>query len=209
MRRCLPCFASAAVMLVLAGCLLRSVHPLVPDQEGIVDPALFGTWAEQESEDTWTFEPLGDRSYRLLYFQHSVQRVVQGNVTHTVEERGDTAIFHVHLGQIGTHRFLDLFPVEATSGFRAIKNEFYNLHLLPTHTFLRIRMERDKAYLASFSPERLQELIAAGQVSLKHEAIGDDILLTAGTDDLKAFFVSHSTDPKGFGKETELRRITK
>jgi len=188
------------VPVCMAGCLLRSVHPLVTEQTATFAPELLGTWTDSKTLDSWSFQRWGEKSYRLCFYQRVSKR---GTPT---EAPGDTAVFHVHLGSVGGGQFLDLQPVEGPNGYTALKNEFYNLHLFPTHSFLRVRFEGEFLRLAQVDPEWLQAQIDSGVVSLKHERTGDALLLTASTEDLQLVFARLATQSEAYSEEAVLQR---
>lgn len=193
-------------VMFLAGCLLRSVHPLILDQHASVKADLAGTWVDRESKDSWTFEQVGEKSYRLLYHQQVVKRLTSGETVETIEERGDTAIFQAHIGILGTTYFMDIFPQEAVGGYTALKNEFYNLHLLPTHSFLRTRFGNGTLGLAQLDPDWLKQQLEEGTISVKHEKTGNDVLLTASTDELRALYARLADNDEAFPKGITLHR---
>src|SRR6187401_3334085 len=90
---CLALFAFAAV---LAGCI-PTLHPLYTDDDVIFDPALVGLWAEENSKDTWLYEKVDDKSYRLTY----------------TDGEGKKGEFQARLLKLGGFRFLDLYPEDA------------------------------------------------------------------------------------------------
>jgi len=188
------------VPVCMSGCLLRSVHPLVTEQSATFAPELLGSWTDMKTLDSWTFRRSGDRSYRLLYYQRVSKR---GTPT---ESPGDTAVFHAHLGLVGGGQFLDLQPVEGPNGYTSLKNEFYNLHLFPTHSFLRVRIDSGLLHLAQVDPDWLQTQIDSGAVSIKHERTGDALLLTASTEELQALFARLATTSEAYSVEAVLQR---
>lgn len=188
------------VPVCMAGCLLRSVHPLVTEQSAMFAPELLGTWIDTKTLDSWSFHRWGETSYRLHFYQRVSKR---GTPT---ESPGDTAVFHVHLGMVGGGQFLDLQPVEGPEGYTALRNEFYNLHLFPTHSFLRLRFDSGLLRLAQVDPEWLQAQIDSGAVSVKHERTGDALLLTASTQDLQLLFARLATQSEAYPVEAVLQR---
>ena len=53
------------LLLTLAGCVF-SLHPLYTDEDLVFDPALVGTWAQDNSGNTWEFGKGNRNNYELV-----------------------------------------------------------------------------------------------------------------------------------------------
>lgn len=163
-----------SIMLTIAvfasGCVL-SVHPLYEDRDMVLQPALEGTWID-EDKDTWTFRKADESGYELI---------------HTAD--GESARFTAHLFRIGDLLFCDLFPEESDIE----KNEFYRDHLLPLHSFGRIEINGDTLQAAALSKAWLDRMIERNDFSIPHFTLGKEAtVLTGSTADLQRL-VRHST----------------
>ena len=49
------------ILLLLSGCIVRSLHPLYTDENVIFDTRLIGQWAEEGSKEIWEFSQQGAR----------------------------------------------------------------------------------------------------------------------------------------------------
>jgi hypothetical protein len=181
--RAVKLMAALGLVVLVAGCV-PSLHPLFTEDNLVYDPALVGTWADQEGENTWTFQKFGDNVYNLIY-----------------TEEGVPARFDAHLVQLGEFLFLDTYPGEPD-----IKNDFYLIHLIPAHIFSRIEMEGDTLRYAMLDLDWLRDMISEEKVSIGHEKVDGGILLTATTAELQEFFIKYADDDKAFSDPTELRR---
>lgn len=168
---------------VMAGCV-PSLHPLFTEEDLVYDPALVGTWAEKEGEDICTFRKSGENAYDLIY-----------------TEEGVPARFDAHLVRIGEFLFLDTYP-----GDPDIKNDFYLIHLIPAHTFLRIWIEGDVLRYAMLDLDWLKRMISEKKVEIGHEQVDGGIVLTASTKELQEFFLKYADDDKAFPDLKELHR---
>ena len=168
---------------LMAGCV-PSLHPLFTEEDLVYDPALVGTWAEEEGEDIWTFRKSGENAYDLIY-----------------TEEGVPARFDAHLVRIGEFLFLDTYPGEPD-----IKNGFYLVHLVPAHTFLRIWIEGDVLRYAMLNLDWLKKMIAEKKVEIGHEQVDGDVVLTASTKELQEFFLKYADDDKAFPDLKDLHR---
>jgi hypothetical protein len=175
-----------ALTVLLSGCV-PSLHPLYTESDLLFDPALIGSWAERGDEDTWRFQKAekGDKTYKLI-----------------CTEKGVPAEFSVHLVLAGKLRFLDIYPEEPQ-----IKNDYYKVHLIPAHTFLRIRIVGDALHIAMMDGDRIKKGLNTGKLKLAHTRVDDWLVLTASTKELRQFAQKHGDDPAVFANESELHRL--
>ena len=161
-------------VLGMMGCFVLSVHPLYFEKDLVFEPALVGTWGPKEHEkdlsELWIFKKSGDRSYRLII---------------RVKDEGE-GIFEAHLLKIDKHLFLDLYPEEPETG-----SEFYNMHVIPAHSFILVSLEGHVLRLGFFDLDWLKKNIEENKVSIKHERRDDMIVLTASTKELQEFVLKH------------------
>lgn len=173
------------LVLGMTGCFVLSVHPLYFDNDLVFESGLVGTWGEKEHEkdlsELWIFKKSGDKSYRLIIRD---------------EEEGE-GMFEAHLLKLGDHMFLDLYPEEPETG-----SEFYNMHVIPAHSFIRVSLEGHVLRLGFFDLDWLKKNIEEGKVSIKHERRDDTIVLTASTKELQEFVLKHIEEAFVFGEES-------
>lgn len=176
------------LLLSMSGCLVLSVHPLYFDKDLIFETDLVGTWGEKQHEkdlsELWIFKSSGENSYRLIIKE---------------EEEGEGA-FETHLLKLGKHLFLDLYPEEPEAGV-----EFYNMHLIPTHSFIRVSLEGHVMRLGFFDLEWLKNNIEQKKIKIKHERRDDVVVLTASTAELQKFVLEHVEEAFPLEKEPLYR----
>lgn len=165
------CLAIAA-----SGCV-QSLHPLYTDKELVFEPGLVGTWAS-EGGNLWIFLQSGKKAYELVY-----------------TEKGTPAKFSAHLVRLGKFLFLDLSPKSPD-----LKNDLQQAHLLNTHTFSRIWLDRDTLRMTMLEHDWLKKMIDQKKMKIKHERLSDRIVLTASTKDLQRFALRHADDNGAFPK---------
>jgi hypothetical protein len=162
------------ILLSLIGCFVLSVHPLYFEENLIFEPDLIGTWGEDEDtkdlSELWIFKKSGDRSYRLIMRE---------------EENGE-GVFEARLLKLGKHMFLDLFPEEPETG-----HEFYNMHIIPAHSFIRVSLEGHVLRLGFFDHDWLKKNLEQNKIKIKHERRDDSIVVTASTKELQNFVLEH------------------
>jgi hypothetical protein len=178
---------SAIALVLLAGCV-PSLHPLYSEDIIVFDERLLGSWGEVDDE-IWEFALRGTNAYQLT--------VNKG--------QEDESVFQVTMLELNDRRYLDLYPAGSLP-----QADFYELHLFPTHTFMRVDELGDSLKLAFFSPEWIGELIEANTNAVRHEMAGDRILLTASTEALQKLVREHTDDEDMFEKaEDALPRLTR
>lgn len=167
------------IAFLLASCV-QSLHPLFTEKDRIFDQALVGTWVEPDSKDMWIFMRSGDRSYELIYL-----------------EKGNPAKFEAHLGKLGDATFLDLYPhMPETS------NDLQKGHLLAVHTISRVWIGSDTLQIVMLDHAWLKKILERDSEKVKHERVGDQIVLTASTEELQKFVKRYADDPEAFPQRT-------
>lgn len=171
------------VAFLLTGCIIRSLDPFYTDKDLVYDPALAGTWqGEKEEGDTWEFtgNP-AEKSYALVH----------------TDKKGNQAEFSVRLFQLGKTRFLDCVLTELTDSDENL-NEISSLHLVPTHSILKVEAIGKELRLSWGSEEKLRNLLKQNPKAIAHHRFGekDDfgVLLTAPTAELQEFLKKHLDD---------------
>ncbi len=176
------------------GCIPTSINPLYTGQDLVFDPALLGVWrSEGDSKDTWAFEKAGDSEYKFVY----------------TDDEGKTGQFEAHLLKLGHTRFLDLFPDE--SGIEGMdRSGYYKIHLLRTHSFLKVTRIEPALQMESLDLKWLREFLEKHPNAIRHHKIGEgdeaQIVLTASTPDLRKFVEKHLKTEGAFGEPINLKR---
>jgi hypothetical protein len=178
--------ACLGLLLGLAGCV-PSLHPLYTEEDLIFDPALLGSWAGRDGKGSWEFSKAGEKEYKLV----------------DLDEQGKKGEFSVHLLKVGDQRFLDLFPLDP----ELKQNDFYRIHLMPVHTFLRVRQERDSLRVSILNYDWLQKLLKENPGAIKHEVVDDSVLLTAKPKELQAFLLKHEKTAEAWDEGAPMPRV--
>jgi hypothetical protein len=174
---------------VAAGCTsVVSLQPPFTQADLAPDPALVGTWVlyplADEKEGTaavWTVRAAGG-AYDL-----------------TIPDENGELFFKAYLVRLDQYLFLDIVPNDAT-----VKR--YRPQLVPVHMVFRMWMDRDALLLAAISEGWLSKRIARGEVNLAHIRVGDDLLLTGSTKELREFALQYAQDSEAFIKVLFLVR---
>lgn len=177
------CFYLLAV--ALGGCLPMSIHPLYTDDTIVFEEKLVGKWAD--GDEIWQFSRDGEKAYKL--------RIV---------EDGKEGYFNAHLVQLENMLFLDIIPDDKT--LKDVQS-FCQLHLLRTHTFIRIEQTEPNMVLQMMGLDKVKEILRNDPNLLKHEIVEDDgLVLTAATQDLQKFIIEYADTEGVFGDEKVFSR---
>lgn len=199
MKKLIWSFASLLV-LGLHGCI-PSFHPLYTDDTLVFREDLLGVW-QGEDEDRWVFTRRGDRFYALAH----------------TDENGKTGYFEAGLVRLGDHYFFDLFPGQkpkATTGggplgktewFFEGDDELIQFHLLPVHTFARVRWTGENVHLEWLGSEWLDNLLDERRIRIRYEQSDGRRVLTASTRELQKFLTKYGAEDRAF---TELAVLSK
>lgn len=170
--------------IFLAGCV-PSLHPLYTEKDAFFEQKLLGCWTD--GKDTWKFQKAADPNAYSL----------------TMTKKGDLGKFDAHLVKIENMIFMDLFPQKPDLK----TNDFYKLHLLPAHTFIKVEQIEPKLTLSVMDPETIKEMLENDPNIIKHEILDDKrIVLTASTKELQDFLKEHADDKGLFGEPAEMER---
>lgn len=185
MRKTLA-LALPLVAVTLSGCLAYSLQPLYRDEDTVFRPELVGRWSEDgNSSETWELTRSGDRKYEIV-----------------IAEDGKRGVFEGHLVKLGDVLFLDMYPADMSLD----AEETWRAHLFPMHTFLIVRQVTPTPSFAPLDDDWVKELVTTTPGAIRHELVGDRVVLTASTSELQAFLVKHATTAKAFGDPINLSR---
>jgi len=168
-------FCLYLLIIFLCGCV-PSLHQLFTNEQAITDANIFGTWFVKDSNEIWMFK--------------SVEKKCVGIY---VDEKGKAGKFNVIAGKLNGILFLDIMPMDSSMA----ENDFYKIHFVPTHTFLKAELKKDTFALRAMNPETLDKLLKADPNAVKHEKLENEngyIVLTASTEELQKFILKYGSD---------------
>ena len=161
-------FIPFVLLLLLAGCVVPSLHQLYIEEDLIFDEALLGEWVNEDSNEFLFLKTNGENEYKLVF------------------REGDSQCeFEAHLLKVENRMFLDLFPVESDRDW----SECYLL--LPTHLFFLVKQIEPELQLVSLNYDWLKGFLEQKPHAVRYEKVDDTILLTAPPKELQRFLVEH------------------
>jgi hypothetical protein len=176
--------------VVLGGCV-PSLHSLFTEKDTYFDSQLVGIWTSSDKE-IWQFAKKPDsNSYEVIY----------------TDNDGNRGSFVGTLGKIDDMTFLDLFPDNTLMEIHS--NGYYQAHLVPAHTFMKIEQIRPTLKMRAMNPDTIKNILKADPNLIKHELIDDNkrVVITAPTQQLQQFMIKHANDKGLFDEPTELKRL--
>ena len=174
---------SVAVLAALlsSACLVVSLQPVYEPETIAFDPALLGTWVAGEDGVSVSFERAEWHSYHL-----------------TVQDGDDRTRLSARMTRVGEQLFLDVSPLDGADVAPL---------LLPVHGLYLLELHGDELSLSDLNYEWLERLAreSAPGLSMTIDA-RKNVVITAGTEELRRWLTAHAADEHLFAAPTTLRR---
>jgi hypothetical protein len=170
---------SALVTAAICGCV-PSIHGIATKENTVYDEQLIGSWSDPDkandpNSEVWRFEK-GDKDgtgYRLIQ-----------------SKDGKIGRFNVSLVEVGDMLFMDLYPGDNEELENT--NELYKMHLVGAHTFMRVDEISEVLRLRMMDPDAVKKMVETDPTVVKHEMRDDQVILTAGAEELQAFLLQYA-----------------
>ncbi len=184
-----------------SGCVVYSFYPLYNDEDLFANDILTGEWMDSDST-VWHFE----HAYKGKRLPENIDSTsYYMRLKDPVSGKTDKREFSVHVVKLAGNYFLDFYLEDYCDGDNM---DLYSFHIIPVHTFAKLRVEGDRLLINWFDQEWLQELVEENKIRIRHENNGDFILLTAKPDELQKFVIKYVNSEDAFegGLEVVLTR---
>ena len=187
------------VLAVLAsGCVpVISLHPLFSEEDTVFEKKLLGTWIDDANgpHTTWQFGDINEpkNAYKLIF----------------TDEEGKKGSFVARLVKLQDKLFMDVYPSEMPSDVNdPAKTAWpYNaFFLIPAHTFLKINSIEPTLKMQLTLESETKDLLTQEPEAVKHTFVGDRLVLTASTKELRAFVLKYADDSRLFTGDVALVR---
>ena len=169
------------ILVLFPGCLVTSLHPLGGEEDIVFDENLIGTWIDDDG-DGWAFSKGEKNTYKLIIF-----------------DKENEVEFNAKLVKLGDKLFLDICPE------RLDTKSIYDILMLPTHTFMKFSLEDSELSLGLNEPKWFNDRIEQNKdIGIQYTISDDDIvILTAPTEELRAFYLKHADENDFFDFDKE------
>lgn len=179
----------AVVLLLLQGCIVKSLHPFYTEKNLVFRKELLAKWEDQDG-GKWDIRNSKDspNTYEMHWSKSGAEDVV----------------FVAHLFTLDDQLYFDFFPVEGGGNTMAI----FEMHLMPTHSIAKVEMlTTEEVGIQWFNEEWLGSLFDENRIKISHEIINEPVhgkqqdktyVLTASTEELQKFILKYGKDPRAF-----------
>ena len=180
------------VAIFFSGCVIWSFYPLYTEKDLFENEILTGTWTDGDSLQ-WKFEhpergnpkSIDKKSYHL----------------HLTDYDKKETNYDVNIIQVDGVYFLDFYVTDidgANSSDSDAKLNYWNLHVIPVHTFAKLTIVNNTLQINWFDGEWLQKQIEGKKIKIQHEKSEEILLLTAKTADLQKLVVKYANTEAAF-----------
>jgi hypothetical protein len=184
--------------LFFSGCVIWSFYPLYTEKDLFENDILTGNWIDGDSLQ-WKFEHpesgnpkiVDKKSYEL----------------HLTDYDKKETTYDVNIIQLDGIYFLDFYIKDiagANSSDSDAKLNYWNLHVIPVHTFAKLTIVDNTLQINWFDGDWLQKQIEGKKIKIGHEKNGETLLLTAKTADLQKLVVKYANTEAAFKDGLEL-----
>ncbi len=175
-----------AALLVLPGCIVRSVHSWVRDDSVTFEDDLVGGWTGADDKGgavAMTFVRGADNNYIVQY-----------------SDKDSHGIFEGRLAKFGTDYFMDFKPKEAPQGVDGML-------LFPTHTVARLEISSSTLIVHALDYDEVKAAAKLDRLrDIKYAWEENELLITSSSSDLQAFLLGLSGDSKLYAPPLKLAR---
>lgn len=173
-------------LLILPGCIVRSVHSWVKDDSITFEEDLLGGWtgADEKGESVaMTFVRGADNSYIVQY-----------------SDKDSHGIFEGKLGKFGTDYFMDFRPKETAQGVDGML-------LFPTHTVARLEIAPGQLTVRLLSYDAMKSAAKLDRLrDLKYAWEENELLITSNSSELEPFLLGLGRDSNLYAEPIKLAR---
>ena len=119
----------------------------------------------------------------------------------TVSDDGTIQSYMVHIVEIGSEYFMDMYPLPEFT------DNTFSENLFPVHTFMKLDVEGDRLSLIPFDLEKLNELFESNLIRLRHEYVDGNVVITAQPKEIQKFLSKYSNDETVFEEVESYNRL--
>jgi hypothetical protein len=200
-----------ALAALLGGCVpILSLQPLYTEDTLVFREQLLGAWVDDpnDPEVTWQFTrmPQADAEKLPDMLEKAYEKVYRLKIRDEESREGSFVAALVSLeGKLFLDVLADKFPC-AEEDIEEMKL-FYNAFLfVPGHSFLKVEFAGERLKLWLTNDDDFQKLIDDKPKAIASVAVEDRIILTAPTEQLRAFVAKYANDERLFADEVTLER---
>lgn len=188
------------VLILIPGCVVISFYPLYEKEDLYANDMLWGKWFADDSV-MWEF------NYPTIKKDGNTIMDSTAYVMHLTSSDGQTekSSLLVHIIKLDDAYYLD-FYLDHYESTEKDRGDFvlFDLHMMPVHTFARLKFWNDSLEIDWFDPDWLDKQIKENKVRIRHEKNKDHTLLTARPHELKEFVKKYGHLDDAYGMDQKL-----
>lgn len=180
------------VALFFSGCVIWSFYPLYTEKDLFENEILTGNWTDGDNLQ-WKFKHPESGNPKITD--------KKSYILHLTDYDKKETIYNVNIIQLEGIYFLDFYITDiagANSSDSDSKLNYWNLHVIPVHTFAKLTVTDNTLQINWFDGEWLKEQIEGKKIKIGHEKNDEILLLTAKTADLQKLVVKYSNTEEAF-----------
>ncbi len=195
MFKTLIAIATIGILLFTTACVTTTLHPIYERNQLIQLSEFEGEWISTRS--VWTIKKDMGNSYKLSY------KECDDPINEPRQYSSCTiADFKVHLIKLGDDYYADFRPTEYLNS----ENQFLQYHIRSLHSFARINANKERLQFEFMDNQWLFDYLSTNKESIAHVKSEQDVILTASTQELQKFIISHKDNEEAYLETIELHR---
>ncbi|MBV8781355.1 MAG: hypothetical protein JO353_08155 [Phycisphaerae bacterium] len=176
--------------VLLAGGCMRTVQPVLNEDQVYTDDSLAGKWVNKEDASAIEIQSaVADKSYAIAY----------------TDKDGKKSNLIGRLGKIGDVMIVDITPPAPAEGEN---DDIGHAMMLPLHSLFIIRSTQPELTLATFDLDWVRKFMGEHPTELQRLETGnkEDMVISSSTADIQQFVTKHQRDPGALGKDAVFVR---
>lgn len=193
----------AIVAFSLSGCVIWSFYPFYSEKDLFENDILTGKWMDEDSL-VWNF------THPVIKAENSELIDKKLYILNLTDYDNKNTKYKVSLFKLGNTFFLD-FYIEEIENWSSAESKsditWWSVHVLPVHSIAKLHFSADSLNISWFDPNWLEDQINGKKIKIRHEKNGDNLLLTAKTNDLQKMIRKYAENEEAFKDGVKLKLV--
>lgn len=187
--RLLSFWSLAALALFTPGCV-RSVAPILKDDQLITNSDVVGRWVSDDGKQSIQVDPqsAADKTYTVR----------------ETNEDGTGGLYIVRLGKVQDLTIAEILPCDPSPQGGPKGDDEYKAHFLPLHSFLILYETKPNIVVSTLDSDWLGKFLQKSPNELRMLGEPKDGIINCSTEELQQFLLKHYKDPDAMSKPSRL-----